>query len=121
MSLTKKEIEKIEEEERVRAEAKNKYSQKPKIISNHSDKKDITPMHFFIILLLLIFIFMLLAGAGVFSIVLPIIIFFYFLPTLLACEKRKINAGAILILNLFLGWTLIGWVIAMVWAATNDQ
>ena len=42
----------------------------------------------------------------------------YFLPSVVARKKR--NADAIFILNLFLGWTLIGWVAALVWAATNE-
>ena len=33
---------------------------------------------------------------------------------------RKRNGFAILVLNVFLGWTGIGWVIAFVWAATRD-
>ena len=42
----------------------------------------------------------------------------YFLPGFIACMRGHHNAGAIVILNLFLGWTLIGWVIGLVWAAT---
>ena len=42
----------------------------------------------------------------------------YFLPTIVGWNKR--NAGAIFALNFFLGWTLIGWVIAIVWAMTYD-
>lgn len=42
----------------------------------------------------------------------------YFLPAIIGKEKR--NAGAIFALNLFLGWTLLGWVIALVWALTKD-
>lgn len=45
-------------------------------------------------------------------------ILFYFLPTFLGYDKK--NIGGILMLNLFLGWTFIGWVIAVVWACTND-
>ncbi|MGA0599192.1 superinfection immunity protein [Caulobacter sp. KR2-114] len=44
----------------------------------------------------------------------------YFLPTLIAFGRRKRNAGAILALNLFLGWTLLGWVLALVWSLTVD-
>jgi hypothetical protein len=43
---------------------------------------------------------------------------FYFLPTLLGMNKR--NAGAIFALNLLLGWTLVGWVVALVWALATD-
>jgi predicted membrane protein len=42
----------------------------------------------------------------------------YFLPALIGRSKR--NATAIFMLNLFLGWTLIGWVVALVWATTRD-
>jgi NADH:ubiquinone oxidoreductase subunit 6 (subunit J) len=43
----------------------------------------------------------------------------YFLPSLIGKQKR--NATAIFMLNLFLGWTLLGWVAALVWACTSDQ
>jgi hypothetical protein len=43
----------------------------------------------------------------------------YFLPTIIGYSKN--NVLAIFILNLFLGWTFIGWVIALVWAASNDN
>jgi uncharacterized membrane protein YqaE (UPF0057 family) len=42
----------------------------------------------------------------------------YFLPTL--CGWKKRNRGAIFLLNLLLGWTLIGWVVALVWAFSYD-
>jgi hypothetical protein len=42
----------------------------------------------------------------------------YFFPTLVAVLRRHRNALAIGLLNLFLGWTVIGWVGALVWAAT---
>ncbi len=45
----------------------------------------------------------------------------YFLPSIIAGCKGKKNAGAIFILNLFLGWTFIGWVISLVWAAIYEQ
>jgi hypothetical protein len=48
-----------------------------------------------------------------------ILIFLYFLPTVAGVRKR--NAGAIFVLNLFLGWTVIGWVVALVWASTVDK
>lgn len=45
----------------------------------------------------------------------------YFLPTILALVMRKRNAVGIILLNIFLGWTFIGWVIALVWALTSPQ
>jgi len=46
----------------------------------------------------------------------------YFLPSIIAW-KRKIarNLGAILLLNLFVGWTIIGWTILLVWAAVEQR
>ena len=44
----------------------------------------------------------------------------YFLPTIIAVIKGKRDTVAILLLNLFLGWSVIGWIIALVWAAKND-
>lgn len=44
----------------------------------------------------------------------------YFLPALIAFGRSKRDAGAILVLNFFLGWTAIGWVIALVWALKQD-
>lgn len=45
----------------------------------------------------------------------------YFIPTLYAKKVGHRNSDAILLLNLFLGWTFIGWVIAMVWAAMDQR
>ena len=41
-------------------------------------------------------------------------IVFYFIPSMVAQGHR--NAGAIFALNFFLGWTIVGWVGALVWA-----
>jgi hypothetical protein len=44
----------------------------------------------------------------------------YFLPSIIAFARNKRDTAAIVLLNFFLGWTLIGWVVALVWAAKND-
>src|ERR1700730_13485169 len=44
----------------------------------------------------------------------------YWVPTLAANSNRHRNRAAIGMLNLFLGWTVIGWVVALVWADTNN-
>lgn len=41
----------------------------------------------------------------------------YFLPAFIA--RQKPNANSIFVINLFLGWTLIGWVIALAMAVNN--
>jgi hypothetical protein len=45
---------------------------------------------------------------------------FYFLPAIVALARHKRDAVSILVLNLLLGWTMIGWVIALVWALKQD-
>jgi hypothetical protein len=45
---------------------------------------------------------------------------FYFLPAILAFARNKRDTTSILLLNLFLGWTFVGWVIALVWALKQD-
>lgn len=44
----------------------------------------------------------------------------YFLPSIIALVRGKRDTLAIFLLNLFLGWSVIGWVVALVWAAKND-
>jgi hypothetical protein len=45
----------------------------------------------------------------------------YFIPSFMAGSKHKKDGVAITMLNLFLGWTFVGWVVALVWACTNDK
>jgi len=45
----------------------------------------------------------------------------YFLPAVIGFTRGKRNAPAILVLNLFLGWTLLGWVGALVWSVMSDD
>ncbi|WP_019029044.1 superinfection immunity protein [Colwellia piezophila] len=45
----------------------------------------------------------------------------YLIPAIIASKRNHRNAKAILILNLFLGWMLFGWVGALIWAFTNDD
>lgn len=45
----------------------------------------------------------------------------YFLPSIIALFRNKSNTTAIVMLNLFLGWTFIGWVVALIWAVTKDR
>ncbi|MGA7326624.1 MAG: superinfection immunity protein [Rhodomicrobium sp.] len=55
---------------------------------------------------------------------LTVLLFFlliYFVPGIVASVRSRQNAGAIWMLNLFLGWTLFGWVGALVWAMTTPE
>jgi len=44
----------------------------------------------------------------------------YFLPTIIAYKKEKKNKGAIFILNLLFGWTVILWGLALIWSFIED-
>ncbi len=44
----------------------------------------------------------------------------YFLPSIVALARSKRDTFLIFLLNLFLGWSIIGWVIALVWALRQD-
>jgi hypothetical protein len=45
----------------------------------------------------------------------------YFYPTTMALNARNRQVAAIFALNLLLGWTLVGWVIALVWALVKPR
>lgn len=45
----------------------------------------------------------------------------YFIPTLVAANRKHRNSTAIFVLNFFLGWSLIGWVIALIWSVANSS
>lgn len=40
----------------------------------------------------------------------------YFLPSIIAGSRHLDERTGITLLNLFLGWTFIGWIAALVWA-----
>jgi hypothetical protein len=55
------------------------------------------------------------------SFIVPIVMFvIYFLPGWIAISRNHNNCNSILMVNIFLGWSFIGWVFALVWAFTND-
>ena len=44
----------------------------------------------------------------------------YFLPTIVACMRdRAIGAGAVFLVNLLLGWTVVGWFVSFIWACRD--
>lgn len=45
----------------------------------------------------------------------------YFFPTIVAASRHHANASAIVVLNLLLGWTVLGWIGALVWAASGQD
>ena len=53
------------------------------------------------------------------DIMIIIIIALYFVPSMIGGGKR--NGTSIVLLNLFLGWTVIGWIAALIWAVAPDK
>jgi Superinfection immunity protein len=41
---------------------------------------------------------------------------FYFVPAIVAAARHTHNATSILLINIFFGWTLIGWFVALLMA-----
>jgi hypothetical protein len=51
---------------------------------------------------------------------LVLLLVIYFIPSWIGFGKKKKNSGAIFALNLLVGWTVLGWLIAFIWALTNS-
>lgn len=45
---------------------------------------------------------------------------FYFIPSFAAANVQHKNLTAIVLLNFLLGWTFIGWAIALIWAVKKE-
>lgn len=45
----------------------------------------------------------------------------YFLPAMLASHRKHHQTNTITIVNFLLGWTGLGWFIALVWACTEAK
>jgi hypothetical protein len=54
-------------------------------------------------------------------IVLMTLVICYLLPSLIAYARGHNNKLAILVLNMILGWTLLGWCVALIWSFTADN
>lgn len=50
-----------------------------------------------------------------------IVLSVYLLPSIVALIRGKRNTAGIVILNIFLGWTLLGWVGALIWSTIKDR
>ena len=64
-------------------------------------------------------------GEAIFTLVVGVVLFLFFialwfLPALIAAHRSHRNTLAIFLVCLFLGWTGLGWVIALIWAVTRQ-
>jgi hypothetical protein len=61
-------------------------------------------------------------GAAVVTLLLVVVgIGFYFLPTVVAVRRKVTNQGSVLVVNFFLGWTFLGWVVALAMACRTSD
>lgn len=53
-------------------------------------------------------------------VIFPLSLIAYFVPVLVAVARRHRYVSAITLINAFLGWTVLGWLGAMIWAVNKD-
>lgn len=51
----------------------------------------------------------------------PILLLIYFAPSIVAVHRGHHDKIAIGVLNVLLGWTGLGWIVALVWACTAPR
>ena len=59
------------------------------------------------------------AAGGIGLIGVIIIIALYFIPTIVATSRKGTNAGSVFVINFLLGWTLVGWAVALAMAVKS--
>ena len=45
----------------------------------------------------------------------------YWVPSFVAARRKVPNVGSVVVVNLFLGWTVIGWIVALVMAMRDPR
>ena len=55
---------------------------------------------------------------GVFILII-IGLFIYFIPTIVGWKTKHVDG--IILLNLFMGWTILGWLGALIWAVSSPS
>lgn len=46
---------------------------------------------------------------------------FYFLPAIIAARRKHPQLKSIELLNIFLGWTFLGWIAALAWSCSSGS
>jgi uncharacterized membrane protein len=44
----------------------------------------------------------------------------YFLPAIIAHHRQHVSFGAIFLINLLAGWSIIGWIVCFAWACNGN-
>lgn len=45
----------------------------------------------------------------------------YFVPSIVAIFKKMHNTGPVIVINLLLGWTFIGWIVALAMSVSQNK
>ena len=45
----------------------------------------------------------------------------YFAPSIIGFKRKKLNSNSIFVINFFFGWSIFGWVLALIWAISNSN
>jgi len=60
-------------------------------------------------------------GGAIHSSSLLLALALYFVPSIVAVARRVTHQGSVIVINLFLGWTFIGWVVALAMACRTSR
>jgi hypothetical protein len=62
------------------------------------------------------------AGSVILAIILVIAsIAAYWVPTIVSATRKVPNMGSVVVVNLFLGWTIVGWIVALAMAFRDPR
>ena len=50
---------------------------------------------------------------------LVVVLVLYFLPSIVGAVRKVPNIGSVIVINVFLGWTFVGWVVALAMAVRS--
>lgn len=56
----------------------------------------------------------------IFIVLIVLAICIYFMPTIIGAQRKVVNVGSVFAINLLLGWTLIGWAVALAMALRTN-
>jgi hypothetical protein len=59
-------------------------------------------------------------GAVYGFLILAMVVMLYFFPSFVAHRRNHNNYTPIVLVNFLFGWTFIGWIVALIWACTDN-
>ena len=60
-------------------------------------------------------------GGAIHSSAFLVVLVLYFLPSIVAVARKVTHQGSVVVVNLLLGWTFIGWVVALAMACRTSR